>query len=270
MPGFYKISAIFICIAIIVNGVENLVAINHFGKKGMLSWDVLETSRKWTLKGPLSNILRVIYSERGFWVYTWIRILLGVSVIGICIGHSVISGMMPYLMSGLFVLVGIFHFRNNFGLDGSDQMSIIVLFALSVIGIFRYNDFIVLISIGFVAFQCCLSYVTAGFAKVIAKDWRSGKSLTLVMRTQNYGDDNLYKYLVKNPSISFILTWLMLIFECTFPLALLSYKLCIFYLIGGVVFHLLNARIMGLNIFVWAFLATYPAVIYLSMKIALF
>jgi hypothetical protein len=51
-----------------------------------------------------------------------------------------------------------------------------------------------------------------------------------------------------------------LIFVLPFPLSL-------FFIAWGIIFHSLNAWIMGLNLFPWSFWATYPALIYISTHI---
>ena len=38
------------------------------------------------------------------------------------------------------------------------------------------------------------------------------------------------------------------------------------YLAAGLAFHTANAMVMGLNTFLWAFEATYPAIIYLLQR----
>jgi hypothetical protein len=45
-------------------------------------------------------------------------------------------------------------------------------------------------------------------------------------------------------------------FECAFPLALIDARLLSLL---GIAFHVVNARVLGLNRFLWAWLAAYPA-----------
>ncbi|HEY6033401.1 MAG TPA: hypothetical protein VIV58_04055, partial [Kofleriaceae bacterium] len=53
----------------------------------------------------------------------------------------------------------------------------------------------------------------------------------------------------------------MVITEAAFPLALLGpWWLVLAFFAWGVVFHVANAVLMGLNSFLWAFVATYPAI----------
>jgi hypothetical protein len=59
-----------------------------------------------------------------------------------------------------------------------------------------------------------------------------------------------------------------MLFECTFPLALISggTGFAVFAVIG-LLFHVLSAMTMGLNTFVWAFVATYPAILFCSFSL---
>jgi hypothetical protein len=52
----------------------------------------------------------------------------------------------------------------------------------------------------------------------------------------------------------------VIVFECTFPLAILSPRLALVFFGAGIAFHVGIAAVMGLNNFVWPFIATYPAV----------
>jgi hypothetical protein len=62
--------------------------------------------------------------------------------------------------------------------------------------------------------------------------------------------------------------WSVIAFESLFPLAILAGpKGALVFLGIGVMFHLANAAVMGLNNFVWAFTATYPAVHYCAERI---
>lgn len=60
------------------------------------------------------------------------------------------------------------------------------------------------------------------------------------------------------------MAWAMMLFEAAFPLALLYPALTFPFLAAAFTFHLLNAKLLGLNRFVPAWLATYPAILFAS------
>ena len=124
-------------------------------------------------------------------------------------------------------------------------------------------------SLGFIGLQSILSYVTAGVYKAVAPSWRSGSSLTLVMSTKSYGRPDLSGLLVRNPPISRTLSVILIAFECLFFLVLFIGPYgCLGFLIAGFVFHFLNAAIMGLNNFLWAFTASYPGVLFCTLTVS--
>ena len=57
----------------------------------------------------------------------------------------------------------------------------------------------------------------------------------------------------------------VLALECCFPVVLLSPTLCMIVLPVMLIFHLGNAWLFGLNRFVFAWLAAYPALVYCSL-----
>ena len=60
--------------------------------------------------------------------------------------------------------------------------------------------------------------------------------------------------------------WFVIAFEVTFPLALVLGPTGVaVYAAVGALFHVSNAVLMGLNTFVWAFVATYPAVLFCAV-----
>lgn len=116
----------------------------------------------------------------------------------------------------------------------------------------------------FVAAQLVLSYLTAGIAKLISPIWRSGQAVGLIMRTKTYGTPWLSRT-VKQLHLSGPLSWATILFEVVGPLSVLAGpKPTLLFLAAGMLFHISIAIAMGLNTFVWAFTATFPAVYYAS------
>ena len=85
------------------------------------------------------------------------------------------------------------------------------------------------------------------------------------MNTYNYGIQSVATGLGKSKTIPFLLSWSVILFETLFPLALIVPQgLLIVVLGGGLIFHLSTAILMGLNTFVWSFVAAYPSLILLN------
>jgi len=89
------------------------------------------------------------------------------------------------------------------------------------------------------------------------------------MKTRIYGHDGLGRWLDLRPGLSKALCWGTIAFECSFILAFIAEpKLLTALLLGGALFHASAALFMGLNGFFFAFVATYPAIVYLNRYVA--
>ncbi|MFE3657198.1 alpha/beta fold hydrolase [Streptomyces sp. NPDC059165] len=155
------------------------------------------------------------------------------------------------------------HSRHMYGTDGSDQLSLLVQFSMTVARAGRRNPRLADACLWFVALQSTLSYAVSGLVKLPGSDWRSGKALPGIMRTQNYGDRDVYALMRTHPRAAKALAHGVLALECAFPLVYYRkgrYAPAILAAAGA--FHLANTRVMGLGRFLPAFLSTYPAVLY--------
>lgn len=150
--------------------------------------------------------------------------------------------------------------RHLFGTDGSDQVSFLVQTA-AALGRAGGTDGTRKAAVQFIGAQTALSYGASGWAKVPGHTWRSGDALVKIMRTQTYGDKWFFENLQRYPLAARMIGHGVLALECTFPLLLL--KRGRYVDLGLAVmgmFHIANARFMGLSRFAWAFMATYPSV----------
>ncbi|MFC5805441.1 hypothetical protein [Streptomyces formicae] len=204
-------------------------------------------------------------SRLGMWLTTSRR-LLDLCVIGrILTGGALllISWFFPESVVGLllvnFLFLSFFLFRCGYGLDGADQMLIIVC----VSTLLALTDSPLLRSAGlwFMTAQLVLSFMVAGIAKLCGEDWRSGRALTGIMTTDRYGLPGIGRVLIRRPVLSRALGWGVIAFESSFFLILLGYRPIIFaYLGAGLLFHAGVAFSMGLNNFLFSFAPAYPLV----------
>ena len=165
-----------------------------------------------------------------------------------------------YALGGILLTGMLLTYRSAFGTDGSDQMSNIVSAGLLVVAV-PSGPVWCIAGFGFIAFQSCLSYTTAGIAKAISPVWRNGTALYKIMNTGTYGHAWLANVLSQNRVVGYLLCWVTIVFETTFPLSLmLPSKPLLLILAIGFLFHAGIAVFMGLNAFLWSFLASYPAI----------
>jgi hypothetical protein len=157
-------------------------------------------------------------------------------------------------------------YRNIVGSDGSDQMNTIIYIPL-LIAYFFDDPFTSKLCLIFIAAQSIISYVIAGVAKLISTKWRSGVAIPQIMNTRSYGHPGIAEYLFKSSQpFKYVLSWFVMLFETFFFLVVfLPYPFFFIFLIGGLLFHIYNGIMMGLNNFFWSFTATYPAIIFTNV-----
>jgi hypothetical protein len=153
--------------------------------------------------------------------------------------------------------------RNPYGRDGSDQLQDLIYGMRLVTALIpdpnRSDD----LFLRAVNAHLCVSYLTAGLAKLISAKWISGQTLGLVMRTDLYGGTWFARVVHRWPAIGRLVTWSTITWETLFPLIYLtSPRIANANLILVKLFHLGTAQTMGLPRFVWAFSAGHEAVKY--------
>ncbi|MGW7452812.1 alpha/beta fold hydrolase [Streptomyces sp. NPDC054787] len=152
---------------------------------------------------------------------------------------------------------------NHYGTDGSDQVSFLVQSVATVARAGERNAQLVDACLWFVALQSTLSYAVSGWVKMTSANWRSGRALTGVMRTLTYGDRTAWELVRRHPRAAHALCAGVLALECAFPAVFLAKGRAAPLMLGSAaVFHLANARVMGLGRFLWSFVSMHPAVLY--------
>ncbi|MEA2633800.1 MAG: hypothetical protein QOH92_567 [Chloroflexota bacterium] len=151
--------------------------------------------------------------------------------------------------------------RSIYGGDGSQQMNLLIGVAL----LLGFNPFVGRLAgeagLIFIAAQSCLAYLVSGVAKLVSPVWMRGDPLLGILSTKAYGSPFSVQMLLMAPRLRRVGGLAMVCFETCFPLCLaLPLPALAIILVWGLLFHMSNAVIMGLNTFVWAFVATYPAI----------
>jgi hypothetical protein len=170
------------------------------------------------------------------------------------------------LPASLLILVSCWYLsrRTLFGGDGSDQMGMVVALGVTLMstGLAVNDPPLAWCGVFAIAGQATLAYPAAGIAKLVSPVWRAGVALPGVMNTQSHGHPAAARIAENWPHFSRSLCWLIMVTESLFPVVLLlRHDLAIASLACFAIFHLANAYFMGLNGFVWSFLATYPSVL---------
>lgn len=244
-------------VGLMVSTLEFWVIAPQFSPVGVYSWRVLQL-RTTVLGGSRFESL---FGEKGVRALILVRLLALIEVLVTPLGSLAFSvGMGVLALSSL-----VFTWRRMYGDDGSDQMNTIVLTTLFLCVGPHSNPFILQAGLWFIALQACLSYTSAGVAKWVSPIWRSGEAVYRIFNTGTYGLWPITRLLERRRWLNLSLCWSVILVETLFPLALvLPPPFNWLFLAWGVLFHLQCAVIMGLNSFFWAFLATYPAILYVA------
>jgi len=150
--------------------------------------------------------------------------------------------------------------RHHLTIDGSDQMTLVVLVA-SLIGRVGADAISARAAVTFLAAELTLAYLVAGLAKATSRYWRSGQAFAMIARTRMYGQPAAGRLVDRFPWAGHAASYAVVCWESLFVLSLTAPPPVVAGLfILGVGFHAGCAVVMGLNRFMWAFVASYPAV----------
>lgn len=193
-------------------------------------------------------------------LFHFFRILLAVLlVIGVAQPIAAIS----LLISGLWLIQ---KFQGPYN-GGSDRMGLLVLFVVASAQLSpdpKWAEY----AYGYLAIQVLLSYFMAGVVKLKNPDWRSGKALSDLFLRSAYPVQQKLRSIGNAKKTLQVLAIVLLGFELLFPFSLLHPATLAAALIMAFIFHLTNAWILGLNRFVWAWLAAYPAILWLQSRLS--
>jgi len=250
------------CIVAVSTGISSLelIALRSEFINGVYAEEIVRSRpRSWLFRRREELRCRIFRPDV---IYTVVvgRLFASIALIILgSLGH--ISGLVLVVLavSGMFI-----NYRNLIGGDGSDQMSLLIVIAL-IPAVFFPNDRLVqVLCAWFIALQSALSYLVAGIAKVASLQWRSGECLLPILRTTAYGHPGVALRLGTIEGIDRAISWATIVFEISFPLVLFApVPMVVCVLVLGVAFHGMNALLMGLNCFFWAFVAAYPAILFI-------
>ncbi len=245
-------------LGVLVSSLEYLARQRELGNGGLMSWSVGSLRNRWLAGGVIGRSLHVVLRYPNVLGLLAARAVMAAAVL---LAPPQVSTA-PALVIPLAVVTLVFLLRSHYGLDGSDQMLWLIFAGLALVSL-ADTPAVRTAYLWFVALQCCLSYFVAGVAKASAQGWRAGSYLVGIFQTRIYGHAGLSALLQDHRQLATILARLVITWECVFPAVLAApVPIVLIFIAGGAAFHVVNAYIMGLNIFVWAFLAAYPAILF--------
>ena len=152
---------------------------------------------------------------------------------------------------------------------GSDFMTLVVLTGLliaQVVSHFSSSEFGWRAGFWYIAIHSITSYFMSGSVKLLQREWRNGSAMTIFLNAAIHGPLGSGHWLRK-PRLATQSSWAFMVWESLAPLALLDARLAVLFCLIASLFHFLVFWYFGLNRFFWAWLATFPAIIWCAGQI---
>ncbi len=146
-------------------------------------------------------------------------------------------------------------------------MTLLVLGALVIAITFKDHQKAPVAVLWYIAIQSSFSYFIGGFVKIKESSWWNGSALKDFLRSSQYQIPESIKALSPYKVLLILLSWTIMLFEIFFPFLLFFTDFKMEILIIGASFHALNIYLFGLNRFLFAWVATYPALYFCAHTI---
>ncbi|MGC3959067.1 MAG: hypothetical protein QM813_14325 [Verrucomicrobiota bacterium] len=147
---------------------------------------------------------------------------------------------------------------------GSDSMFFQVQLGLFLAALGFVHPVLPSLGLGWIAAQSVLSYFLAGVGKLRNSAWRDGSALRRLFTSNGpYVLWQGVRGLAQAKFLCVLLGFGIVLFELVFPLVLFMPTEWRYAFLGlALGFHAANALVLGLNRFIWAWAATYPALLF--------
>jgi hypothetical protein len=210
---------------------------------------------------PMRALLDVLFKPRVHQLHLVLRLLAA--------GVLAVQGASLPLMLFLFLgnLLILIRWRGAFN-GGSDFLTLVVLTGLlisQVVGAFGDPELGWQAGFWYIAIQAITSYFMSGSVKVLRREWRNGSAMTIFLNGAIYGPLSP-NHLLRNKWLALVGSWSFIVWEMLFPLSLLDPRLAVVFCAVAAVFHFLVFWFFGLNRFFWAWMCSFPAIIWCSAQ----
>ena len=228
-------------------------------RDALWSWD-LQRDDIAHASAPVREIFDGLYSERVHNAHLLLRLGAAASLYA---GSSIASATLLFF-STIAILI---RWRGAFN-GGSDFMTIVAVTGLLIAHWARLFVDPVLAwqaGLGYVCVHAMTSYFISGAIKLFSREWRQGIALPYFLDGGLHGPlapDSVFR----RRDVAVLCSWAFILWECAVPLVLLGPAFAIAFCAVAMLFHFLVFVFFGLNRFVWAWMVSYPAIIYCASR----
>ncbi len=248
-------------IAVAVQAVEYILLKNEYSDQGPWRWDILRKDFKGFPK-PIQKIFDLTLSGQGFLYLSCLQLFACVLLF---------ISMMPFLTAlacvTLFIvsLLSSIRWRGAFN-GGNDSMTLILIAALGLAHFANLHSIWPRACVLYIAVQVIVSLFISGLTKLQNNEWRSGLAFKKFLLLDQYAAPKFVQHFAVYSKLCRICAWVIIMFEVTFPLALISPTVARVYIAFALVFQFANFYLIGLNRFFFTWLAAYPALYFASFR----
>jgi hypothetical protein len=227
--------------------------------RGLWIWSI---QRQDIPQASLRQFLDVLFTPTSFSALLALRLL---ALLSVAIQGGDLWSIGFLFVSNLAILI---RWRGAFN-GGSDFMTLVVLtglFIAQLVSHFASPELGWRAGFWYITIQSITSYFMSGSVKLLKREWRDGRAMTIFLNGAIHGPLRTNHWLRK-PWVAVISSWSFILWESAAPLALLDARLAMVFCTIAALFHFLVFWYFGLNRFFWAWLATFPAIVWCAGQI---
>jgi hypothetical protein len=193
-----------------------------------------------------------------------VRLMAGAGLIGFAAHPEWRGGMLVVLF-----LTGIGQQLRGHTTSGAESHLRTMVLVLALTHLVPHSVLLREAALWFIAAHVALVYVANGWSKLAQSSWRDGSMIHDLAREPVFGHPWLEKTASSYPEMARWASAITVPMQCAFPLALVTGETsALLFVIWGISFHLLNALLFGLAPFLFSFPSAYPAVLFVSWRVA--
>lgn len=200
----------------------------------------------------------------------WVRLLPAsqIALSLLLLVPGLVPGTRGALELGLIATAMLFALRSPVPVTAADSMNRANLVALASANLIP-TPFVMAAGLWFIALHACVAYATPGLLKLRERGWRDGTVLARVLGSRGFGIAAFGRWLGARPRLALVAAWSLMLWEALFPTVLVLPRPLTWAILGsGVLFHIANAAVIGVNTFTLSFVATYPAILYCAARLS--
>jgi hypothetical protein len=206
-------------------------------------------------------LLDVLFKPNMHQLHLWLRLAAALTL--------AVQGASLPLIGFLFVgnLLILIRWRGAFN-GGSDFLTLVVLtglFISQVVGALGNAQLGWQAGFWYIAIQAITSYFMSGAVKLLRPEWRNGSAMTIFLNGAIYGPLSA-THPLRNKWLALLGSWGFIVWEILFPFSLLDPRLAAVFCAVAALFHFLVFWFFGLNRFFWAWMCSFPAIIWCSAQ----